>query len=90
MHCFLYEFSDRMGLPLFPGQNFSDDDIRYMLRQFTDKETVDFVSFALSLHSKIGDPRCVARCVGFVLGVFPLLSHTPHSLLLPLDLLILF
>ena len=28
-----------------------------MLRQFTDKETVDFVSFATSLHEKISDTR---------------------------------
>ena len=39
------------------GQTFSDDDVRYMLRQFTDKDTVDFVSFALSLHSKLQDSR---------------------------------
>jgi Ca2+-binding EF-hand superfamily protein len=44
-------------LIVFADQTFSDDDIRYMLRQFSDKATVDFVSFATSLHEKIGDSR---------------------------------
>jgi Ca2+-binding EF-hand superfamily protein len=47
---------DLLAVP-FADQTFSDDDIRYMLRQFSDKATVDFVSFATSLHEKIGDSR---------------------------------
>lgn len=42
------------------GQSFGDEDLQYMLRQFLPGEgasEVDFPTFALSLHSKMGDPR---------------------------------
>lgn len=45
------------------GQNFSQDDLGYMLRQFGEPGSgaadngVDFVSFALSLHEKLNDAR---------------------------------
>jgi len=42
------------------GQSFGDEDLQYMLRQFLPgdgRSEVDFPTFALSLHSKMGDPR---------------------------------
>lgn len=45
------------------GQNFSQDDLGYMLRQFGEPGSgaadngVDFISFAISLHEKLNDAR---------------------------------
>jgi Ca2+-binding EF-hand superfamily protein len=39
------------------NQAFSNEDLSYMLRQFSDSAEVDFVTFAWSLHQKMSDSR---------------------------------
>ena len=39
------------------GQSYSTDDLAYMLRQFGEGPEVDFSTFAMSLHEKMGDAR---------------------------------
>lgn len=50
---------EKLGLILNDkfGQNYSADDLKYMLRQFGDENQVDFVQFATSMHEKMSDPR---------------------------------
>lgn len=38
-------------------QSFGADDLKYMLQQFGDGDSIDFVAFATSLHEKMADPR---------------------------------
>jgi Ca2+-binding EF-hand superfamily protein len=51
--------ADKLGYVLNTkfGQNFGGEDLNYMLRQFGDSGDVDFYTFAVSLHEKMGDPR---------------------------------
>jgi len=38
------------------GQSFGEEDLKYMLRQFGDENSVDFIKFAKSMHSKMANP----------------------------------